>query len=102
MSPSVTLFLSMIAGWMNRKQQAVIDYLLEENRVLKDQLQGRKLKLSDEIRRRLAIKGKAIGWNSLSSYATIVRPETILRWHRRLVALKYDFAYRRKPKGSIG
>jgi hypothetical protein len=38
----------------------------------------------------------------LCSYATIVRPETILRWHRRLVALKYDFAYRRKPNGSIG
>ena len=86
---------------MNRKQQAVIDYLLEENRILKDQLQGRKLKLTDEIRRCLAIKGKAIGWNNLCSYATIVRSETILRWHRRLVALKYDFAYRRKPKGSI-
>ena len=44
---------------MNRKQQAVIDYLLEENRVLKDQLEGRKLKLTDEIRHRLAI-----GWNT--------------------------------------
>ena len=51
----------MIAGWMNRKQQAVIDYLVEENIALKDQLHGRKLKLTDKIRRRLAIKGKAIG-----------------------------------------
>jgi len=76
--------------------------LLEEDRVLKDQLQGRELKLTDEIRYRLAIKGKAIGWSGLCSYATIVHPETILRWHRRLVALKYDFAYRRKPNGSIG
>jgi putative transposase len=55
----------MIAGWMNRNQQAVIDYLLEENRVLKNQLEGRKLKLTNEIRCRLAIKGKAIGWNSI-------------------------------------
>jgi hypothetical protein len=88
----------MIAGWTNRKQQAVIDYLLEENRILKNQLEGRKVKLTDEIRCRLAIEGKAIGWNSLRSCATIVRLETILRWHRRLVALKYDFAYRRKPR----
>ena len=57
--------LSMIAGWMNRKQQAVIDYLVEENGVLKAQLQGQRPKLTDEIRRRLAIKGKSIGWNSL-------------------------------------
>jgi hypothetical protein len=102
MNPSGALFLSMIAGWMNRKQQSMIDYLVEENGVLKAQLQGQRPKLTNEIRRRLAIKGKAIGWNSLCNYATIVRPETILRWHRRLVALKYDFAYRRKPKGRIG
>ncbi len=76
---------------MNRKQQQVIDYLLEENRILKEQFDatGKKLRLNDKQRRNLAKKGKKLGWAQLQQYANIVTPNTILGWHRRLVALKY-------------
>mgnify|MGYP003573313629 CR=1 FL=1 len=48
------LVVVALAGWVNRHQQAIIDYLIEENRVFKQQLQGRRLRLSDKDRRRLA------------------------------------------------
>jgi hypothetical protein len=55
------LLLLGLAGWVNRYQQAVIDYLQEENRVLRAQLRGKRLRLSDNERRRLAVKAKALG-----------------------------------------
>ena len=55
------LFVVTVAGWINRHQQDIIDYLVDENRVLKGQLRGRRLRLTDEERRRLAVKGKALG-----------------------------------------
>ena len=67
------------AGWISRKQDAVIEYLREENRVLKQQLGGRRLRLTDAQRRRLAAKGKALGYRVLSEVATIVTPDTVLR-----------------------
>ena len=57
----LTLLVVAIAGWIQREQQAAIVYLLEENRVLKARLRGRKLRLTDNERRRLAVKGKALG-----------------------------------------
>lgn len=76
---------------MNRKQQDVIDYLHTENEILKEQLEkkGMKLKLSNIQRRKLAKKGKKLGRKGLIQYASIVTPDTILYWHRKLVALKY-------------
>jgi hypothetical protein len=53
--------LLVFAGWINRRQLDVIEYLKEENRVLRDQLGGRRLRLTDEQRRRLAIRGRALG-----------------------------------------
>jgi hypothetical protein len=53
------LLVIALAGWINGDQQAVIDYLIEENRVLKDQLEGRRLRFTDEQRIRLAVKAKA-------------------------------------------
>ena len=60
--------------------------LIEENRVLKEQLEssGRRLRLTDDPRRRLAAKGKPLGRKVLRTIATIVTPDTILAWHRRL------------------
>jgi hypothetical protein len=72
--------LLTFAGWINRQQQQVLDYLVEENRVLKEQLSGRRLRLTDEQRRRLAAKGARIGRRLLAEVATIVTPDTILRW----------------------
>jgi putative transposase len=70
---------------------AVIDYLAAENRVLREQLSaaGRRICLSDEQRRDLAVLGRALR-PALRSYISIVKPETIMAWYRRLVAARYD------------
>ena len=66
----------------------MITYLIEENRVLKEQLEsgGRRLRFTDDQRRRLAAKGKPLGRKLLHRIATIVTPDTILAWHRKLIA----------------
>jgi putative transposase len=85
------------AGWMNQQQQQVIEYLVEENRVLREQLGGRRLRFNDDQRRRLAAKGKQLGRKLLAQIATIVTPETLLTWHRKLIARKYDGSANRMP-----
>ena len=74
---------------MNRRQQAVIEYLQEEVRVLQEQL-GKRPRFTDDQRRRLAVKGKSVGRKGLLQFASIVTPDTLLAWHRRLIAKKYD------------
>ena len=88
------LLLVGVAGWLNRNQQNVIEYLQEEVKVLKEQL-GTKPRFTDDQRRRLAAKAKALGRDHLSRFASIVTPETLLAWHRRLIARKYDGSQRR-------
>jgi len=87
--------LIALAGWMNQHQLQMIDYLPEENRVLREQLGQRRLRLTDDQRRRLAVKARGLARKLLAEVATIVTPETLLRWHRRLVAQKYDGSKRR-------
>jgi len=89
--------LVAVAGWMNQRQLQVIDYLREENRVLREQLGGRRLRLNDDQRRRLAARAKGLGRKLLADLATIVTPETLLSWHRKLIAQKYDSSGKRKP-----
>ena len=91
--------LVALAGWVNREQAKAIDYLKTENRVLREVVGGKRLPLNDDQRRRLAVKGKELGRRLLSEVATIVTPDTILRWHRRLVAKKWDYSDRRKTTG---
>src|SRR6266513_1049499 len=79
-----------IAGWMNQHQQHVIRYLMEENRVLREQIGNRRMRFTDDQRRRLAAKAKKLGRKLLNEVATIVTPETLLAWHRKLIAKKYD------------
>ena len=93
------VLLLALSSWVNRVQQRTIDYLVEENRVLKEQLKGRKLRLNDDQRRRLAAKGKQLGRRLLNRVATIVTPDTILRWYRELIAKKYDGSKKRKGPG---
>jgi putative transposase len=72
------VLLVTLAGWVNRHQQHVIEYLVEENRVLTEQVKGRRLRLTDDERRRLAAKGRRLGRWVLRQVATIVTPDTIL------------------------
>src|ERR1700686_3087633 len=88
--PCIRPLLITVAGWMNQRQLQMIDYLLEENRVLREQLGGRRLRLNDDQRRRLAAKANGLGRKLLAEVATIVTPETLLAWHRKLIAHKYD------------
>ena len=89
--------LIAVAGWMNQRQLHIIDYLREENRVLREQLGGRRLRFNDEQRRRLAAKAKGLGRKVLMEVASIVTPETLLAWHRKLIANKYDGTTHRGP-----
>jgi len=86
-----------LAGWMNQHQQHVIHYLMEENRVLREQIGSRRLRFTEDQRRRLAGKAKRLGRKLLHEIATIVTPETLLAWHRRLIAKKYDGSANRGP-----
>ena len=91
------LLVITLAGWLNHHQQAVIDYLIEENRVLKEQLEGQRLRFTDEQRIRLAVKAKALGRQLLDELETLVTPDTLLAWHRKLIAQKWTYA--RKGSG---
>src|ERR1019366_1763814 len=75
---------------MNQRQLQVIDYLREENRVLREQLGGRRLRLDDNQRRRLAVRGKVLGRRVLAEIASVGTLETLLAWHRKLMAQKFD------------
>ena len=83
--------LFTFAGWINRHQQRVIEYLQEENRILKEQLRRKRLRLTDDQRRRLAVTGKLLDHKVLGEVANIVTPDTILTWHRKIIAKKWDY-----------
>ncbi len=97
-SPRIFL-VCLLAGWLNREQQKILEYLQEENRVLREPLGG-PLHLSDEQRRRLAAKGKELGRKLLEEVATLVTPDTILRWHRQLIARKWTYPRRETGRPS--
>ena len=71
MTYHVQFLLLVLAGWVNRQQQEVIDYLREENRVLGAGLRGKRLRLSDDDRRRLAVKAQALGREALAPIASV-------------------------------
>ena len=102
MSPNPLQFLILTAaGWLNRHQQGALAYLQAENAVLREQLAaaGCKPRFTDKQRRTLARAAKGIPRRMLRRLGTILTPDTLLRWYRRLIAKKYDGSQRR---GRIG
>ena len=93
------VLLAMCAGWLQRHQQHIIAYLLEENRLLKAQLGHRRLRLTDTERRRLAVLAYPLGRARLKQLAALVTPDTLLRWHKRLSAQKFDGSKHRRQRG---
>jgi hypothetical protein len=98
MKPTALHFLILtVAGWLQRRREEYIAYLLAENAVYKEHFAKRGIRLTDAQRPRLAVKGKAVGRAGLRQIATIGTPDTILRWYRQLVAQKYDGSRKRGP-----
>src|SRR4029450_12635481 len=85
--------------WLHRHQQQVITYLQAENRVLKAQLGGPRLRLTDTERRCLAALAHPLGRKRLKELATLAMPETLLRWYHRLIAQKCDGSHHRQTLG---
>ena len=96
LSPLQFVVMAM-AGWINERQQQVIEYLQEENRVLREQTGKRRLRFTDDQRRRLAVKANVLGRKTLTELDTLVMPDTLLNWHRKLIAEKYDGSAKRRP-----
>ena len=97
---SLRLLLLPLVGWLDQRQQAAVAYLIEENRILRGHVWGR-IRLTDEERRRLAVHGHRLGRRRLRDVATIVTPDTILRWHRQLIARKWTYAKRRGGRPGV-
>jgi putative transposase len=93
------ILIAMVAGWLQRHQQQVITYLLAENRVLKAQLDGRRLRLTDTERWRLAALAHPLGRKRLKEIATIATPDTLLRWYHHLIVQKFDGSTHRRQHG---
>ena len=93
----IEMLLVMLAGWLNRHQQNVIEYLREENTILREKLGKKRIILNDNQRMRLARLGKRLGRKVLADVCCIFSPDTVLKWHRYLVARKYDGSGNRGP-----
>jgi putative transposase len=97
MSDYLRFFILLAAGWINRDQQKIIDYLIEEIRVYQELCKGHWLRFTDKQRRRLGVKARVLGRKAGEQFASIVTPDTLLRWFRSLVARKYDRTAERRP-----
>ena len=97
---ALQMWFAVLIGWLDRQERDALAYLMEENRILRAQLGGRRLRLTDDDRRRLAVRAFRLGRRALRQVATIVTPDTLLRWHRQLVARKWTYA-RRSPRRGV-
>lgn len=85
----------VLTGWLERREREVLAYLIAENRLLCRQLGTQRVRLTDADRRRLAVRAVRVGRRSLSEIASIVTPDTLLRWHRQLVVRTWTYRTRR-------
>ena len=97
---SLRLRLAALVGWLDQRQQEAVAYLIEENRILRGHMRGR-IRLTEEERRRLAVHGHRLGRRRLRDVVTIVTPDTILRWHRQLIARKWTYRQCRRRRPGV-
>jgi hypothetical protein len=95
------MLLMVLAGWLERREREAFAYLIEENRLLRRQLGGRRLRFTDDDRRRLAVRAFRVGRLALREIGTIVTPDTLLRWHRQLIARKWTYVARPGRRGVL-
>jgi transposase InsO family protein len=93
--------LAYITGSVDQELLRRDEYLVTENRILRQHIKGR-VRVTDTERKTLAEIGKKLGKQALEEVATIVKPETILRWHRMLIAQKFDGSQTRRGPGRQG
>ena len=98
LQPWQILFVTF-CGFVNQRQTEIIDFQNAQITALLQKLGKKRILLTDDQRRLLAVKGKSIGRKALQELTTIVTPDTILRWHRELVAKKWDHTEKRKSVG---
>jgi putative transposase len=93
-----SLVVVATAGWLNREQEKVVEYLKAENTILKARAEGRgRPRFTESQRCLLATKAKDLGRATLKKIDTVVSPDTLMRWYRALIATKYDGSGRRGP-----
>src|SRR6266851_340383 len=95
------MLLLVLTGWLERRERDALAYLIEENRLLRRRLGGRRLHFTDDERRRLAVRARRLGRQALRKIATIVTPDTLLRWHRQLVAQKWTYGTSRVRRCGV-
>jgi transposase InsO family protein len=98
---ALQLLLLAVTGWLDRREREALAYLIEENRILSRQIRGRRLRLTDSDRRRLAVRAYRLGRAALRDVATLVTPDTLLRWHRQLVARKWTYTRKRTSRRGV-
>ena len=95
------MVLCVLTGWLDRREREAMTYLREENRLLRRQLGNRRLRLTDDDRRRLAARAYRVGRAALREIATVATPDTLLRWHRQLIAQKWTYASQPGRHGNM-
>jgi transposase InsO family protein len=98
---ALQMVLAVLTGWLDRQERDALAYLIEENRLLRRQLGGRGPRLTDDDRRRLAARAYRLGRAALRQIATIATPDTLLRWHRQLIARKWTYTKGSRRRGVL-
>jgi hypothetical protein len=93
--------LLVLTGWLEHRDREALAYVVAENRLLRQQLGTRRLRLTDADRRRLAIRAVGVGRHRLREIASLATPDTLLRWHRQLVTRKWTHQSRRGRRAVL-
>ena len=99
---ALQMLVMVLSGWWERRERSALAYLIEENRLLRRPVGGRRVRFTDDDRRRLARLAHRVGRAALREIATIVTPDTLLRCHRRRIVPKWTYAARPGRRGVLG